>query len=94
MEAKFLKYLIKFSILQNLELFDNNDFLRDYSYIINNIKSKNLYIHEYIIFLQNYLIRQLKESNIYSIQGRKKKNTGLFKLIKNKKKGKIFAFIQ
>ena len=44
MEAKFLKYLINFSILQNLE--------------------------------------------IYSIQGRKKRNTGLFILIKNKKKWK------
>ena len=66
----------------------------EYSYIINNIKGKNLYIHEYIIFLQNYLIRQLKESNIYSIQGRKKRNTGLFNLIKNKKSGKIFTFIQ
>ena len=60
----------KYSVFTNQYTNNNEIFLRDYS--LNTIYSKsgqNLIYHEHIIFISNYFIRKLRESEHFYIDG-------------------------
>ena len=67
---KNLNLFSKFSIFNNKYTKDNEIFLRDYSFkYIYNKKGNKLIEHEHVIFISNFFIKKLGESDHYYIDG-------------------------
>ena len=62
------KLYTKFSVLENCLTRDNKQYLKDYNYnLIYNQNGKQQFIHEHMIFISNFFIRKLNQTNHWFI---------------------------